>query len=105
MKLILRTTILGIALTLPFIASASEELAKKNNCLACHTVDKKVLGPAYKDVAAKYENTPENVEMLVGKVKNGGSGNWGQVPMPPNPTVSDEDAKTIVEWVLSLPTE
>lgn len=89
-------------LALPQLAMASEELAQKSNCLACHTVDKKVLGPAYKDIAAKYENTPENVTMLVEKVRNGGSGNWGQIPMPPNPLVSEEDAKTLVEWVLSM---
>lgn len=97
-------TIFAVAtwLALPQLAMASEELAQKNNCLACHTVDKKVLGPAYKDIAAKYENTPENVEMLTDKVRSGGSGNWGQIPMPPNPMVSEEDAKTLVEWVLSL---
>ncbi|MDA9983423.1 cytochrome C biogenesis protein CcsA [Gammaproteobacteria bacterium] len=95
-KPIAKAVILGVSLSLPFIASANEELAKKSNCLACHTVDKKILGPAYKDVAAKYENNPENVTMLVEKVKKGGSGNWGQ-----NPMISDEDAKTLVEWVLS----
>jgi cytochrome c len=100
-KPITKAVILGVSLSLPFMASANEELAKKNNCLACHTVDKKILGPAYKDVAAKYENNPENVTMLVEKVKKGGSGNWGQMPMPPNPMVSDADAKTLVEWVLS----
>ena len=65
-------------------------------------MDKKILGPSYKDIAAKYENTPENIQMLVDKVRNGGSGNWGQIPMPPNPMVSEGDAKTLVEWVLSL---
>ena len=94
--------VVAIGLALPQFAAASEELAQKNNCLACHTVDKKILGPAYKEIAAKYENTPENVDMLVEKVRNGGTGNWGQIPMPPNPMVSEEDANTLVEWILSL---
>lgn len=88
-------------MTLPFAVAASEELAKKSNCLACHKVNQKVVGPAYKDIAAKYENTPENVQMLVEKVRNGGTGTWGQIPMPPNPMLSEEDANTLVEWVLS----
>ena len=100
-KPIAKAVTLGVALSLPFLVSANEELAKKSNCLACHTVDKKILGPAYKDVAAKYENNPETVNMLVDKIKKGGSGTWGQMPMPPNPMISDEDAKTLVEWVLT----
>ena len=102
MKRAITLLAVSVALALPPLALASEELAKKNNCLACHTVDKKILGPAYLEIAAKYENTPENVTMLVDKVRNGGTGNWGQIPMPPNPMVSEEDAKTLVEWVLSL---
>ncbi|MDH3694415.1 MAG: c-type cytochrome [Gammaproteobacteria bacterium] len=84
------------------IATASEELAGKNNCLSCHTVDKKILGPAFIEIAAKYKDDAAAEEMLVDRVKNGGTGNWGQVPMPPNPTLSDEDAVTLVQWVLSL---
>ena len=83
-------------------ALASEELAKKNACTACHAVDKKLVGPAYKEVAKKYKGDAKAEAMLFDKVKKGGSGNWGQVPMPPNANVKDEDVKTLVKWILSL---
>jgi cytochrome c len=83
-------------------AAANEELAKKNACTACHAVDKKLVGPAFKEVANKYRNDKKAEAMLVEKVKKGGVGVWGQVPMPPNTTVSDADVKTLVKWVLSL---
>lgn len=76
-------------------------LATSKGCLACHQVDTKVVGPAYKDVAAKYKGDATALDTLVKKVKAGGVGVWGQIPMPPNAAVSDEDIKTIVEWVLS----
>ena len=82
--------------------AANEELAKKNACTACHAVDKKVVGPAFKDVAEKYRGDKTAEAKLVEKVKKGGVGVWGQVPMPPNSTVSDADIKTLVKWVLSL---
>lgn len=78
------------------------ELAKNSNCMACHTVDKKVVGPAYQDVAKKYKGDKNAEAMLVKKVKEGGAGVWGPIPMPPNgPKVSDADIKTLVEWVLA----
>ena len=83
-------------------ALANEELAKKNACTACHAIDKKLVGPAYKDVAAKYKGDKGAEAKLIEKVKKGGSGVWGQVPMPPNTNVKDEDVKTLVKWVLSL---
>ena len=83
-------------------AAANEELAKKNACTACHAVDKKLVGPAFKEVANKYRNDKKAEAMLVEKVKKGGVGVWGQVPMPPNTNVSDADVKTLVKWVLSL---
>jgi len=83
-------------------ALANEELAKKNACTACHAIDKKLVGPAYKDVAAKYKGNAKAQAMLEEKVKKGGVGNWGQVPMPPNASVKDEDVKTLVKWVLGL---
>jgi cytochrome c len=83
-------------------ATANEELAKKNACTACHAVDKKVVGPAFKEVAAKYRNDKGAEAKLVDKVKKGGVGVWGQVPMPPNAAVSDADVKTLVKWILSL---
>jgi len=82
-------------------AAAQEELAKKHNCLACHAVDKKVVGPAYKDVAKKYRGDKTAEAMLVEKVKKGGVGVWGQVPMPPNAAVPDADVKALVKWILS----
>ena len=82
-------------------AFADEALAKKHNCTACHAIDKKLVGPAYKDVAAKYKG--QNVAAkLEEKVKKGGQGVWGPVPMPPNAAVPDADIKTLVDWILKL---
>ena len=83
-------------------ALANEELAKKNACTACHAVDKKLVGPSYKDVAAKYRSDKGAEAKLIEKVKKGGTGVWGQVPMPPNPTVPDADLQALVKWVLSI---
>jgi cytochrome c len=84
-------------------AAAAKALAQKSGCLACHSVDAKVLGPAYKDVAAKYKGDKSAEGKLIDKVKKGGSGVWGNIPMPANsPQVKDEDIKTIVEWILAL---
>lgn len=80
-------------------AQADEALAKKHNCLACHTVDKKAVGPAYKDIAKKYKGQNAGAQ-LEQKVKKGGVGVWGQVPMPPNPAVPDGDVKKLVDWIL-----
>ena len=82
-------------------AHAQEELAKKHACFACHAVDKKLVGPSYKDVAAKYRNDKGAEAKLVDKVKKGGTGVWGQVPMPPNANVPDGDVRTLVKWILS----
>ena len=79
---------------------ADEALAKSKNCLSCHAVDKKVVGPAYKDVAKKY--TAKDEAMLAEKVIKGGKAVWGPVPMPPNPSVTPDDAKKLVKWILSL---
>lgn len=94
------TAALGLLATAPAMASA--DLAKAKNCMACHAVDKKLVGPSYQDVAAKYAGQADAVAMLAAKVKAGGSGTWGPVPMPPNPQVSDAEATQLVEWVLSL---
>jgi cytochrome c len=83
-------------------AAGEMELAQKSACLACHAVDKKLVGPAYKDVAAKYKDDKGAEAKLIEKVKKGGSGVWGSIPMPPNSAVKDEDIKTLVHWVLSL---
>ncbi|TMH73500.1 MAG: c-type cytochrome [Betaproteobacteria bacterium] len=90
---------LAAAAALP--AHAQEELAKKHNCLACHATDKKLVGPSYKDVAAKYRGDAGAQAKLADKVKKGGQGVWGQVPMPPNAQVPDADINALVKWILS----
>lgn len=92
----------AIACALVTRAYAQEDLAKKHNCFACHSVDKKVVGPAYKDVAAKYRGDKNAPAKLFEKVKKGGAGVWGPVPMPPNSQVPDADIKKLVAWILSL---
>ena len=82
-------------------AVASDELAKKHACFACHALDKKMVGPSYKDVAAKYRADKAAPAKLAEKVKKGGQGVWGNVPMPPNATVPDADLNTLVKWILS----
>ena len=83
-------------------AKAAEALMTKSGCVACHAVDKKVIGPAYKDVAAKYKADKDAATKLAAKVKAGGQGVWGPIPMPPNAQVPDADVKTLVAWILSL---
>ena len=83
-------------------ALADEALAKAKNCMACHAIDKKLVGPAYKDVAKKYAGDAKAVDMLATKIRKGGSGVWGTIPMPPNPQVNEADAKKLAAGVLSL---
>jgi cytochrome c len=83
------------------VAFANADLAKSKNCMACHSVANKVVGPAFKDVAAKYAGQKDAEDKLVQKVLKGGSGVWGAVPMPANPQVSEAEARTLVKWVLS----
>jgi|SRR5450830_814955 len=82
-------------------AMASADLAKAKNCMACHAVANKLVGPAYKDVAAKYAGQKDAESKLVAKVMKGGSGVWGAIPMPANPQVSEAEARTLVKWVLA----
>ena len=82
-------------------ALASPELAQKKNCLACHATDKKVVGPAYKEVAAKYAGQKDAADKLAEKIMKGSSGVWGQVPMPANPQVNAAEAKQLAAWVLT----
>jgi cytochrome c len=99
MKILLLAAVTGTLFAAP--ALADEALAKKHNCTACHAIDKKLVGPAYKDVAAKYKG--QNVAArLEEKVKKGGSGVWGPIPMPPNSAVPEADIKKLVDWVLKL---
>jgi len=95
----------------PFVAQAADAaldnasaqaMMQKSGCAACHAIDKKVIGPAYQDVAAKYKGDASAAAKLTDKVKKGGVGVWGQIPMPPNAQVSDADIKNLVEWILTL---
>jgi cytochrome c len=101
----MKPVVTGIALVavagISLPALASDELAKKHACFACHTVDKKMVGPSYKDVAAKYRADKEAPAKLAAKVKKGGQGVWGNVPMPPNAAVPDADVAALVKWILS----
>ncbi len=89
----------GVMVSAP--AMANLDLAKKSNCMSCHQVDKKLVGPAYRDVAKKYAGQKDAEAKLFEKVKKGGKGVWGEVPMPPNAAVKDEDIKTLVKWILA----
>ncbi len=84
------------------LALASQDLAKRHGCLSCHQVERKVVGPAYKDVAKKYKGDAKAEAHLVQVIQKGGKGVWGNVPMPPNPKVSEADAKALAAWILSL---
>lgn len=101
MKRIFAALAAAATLLVPLTSAANEALAKKYGCFACHAVDRKLVGPSYKDVAAKYRNDAGAVARLGDKVKKGSQGVWGQVPMPPNPSVPDADVNAIVKWVLS----
>ncbi len=81
-------------------AMADEALAKSKNCMACHSVDKKLVGPSYKDIAKKYAGDAKAVDMLANKIVKGGSGVWGAIPMPANPQVNAADAKKLATWVM-----
>ena len=97
-----RTVSLAVALAFASGAAvASADLAKAKNCMACHAVDKKLIGPSYKDVAAKYASDKDAVAKLTDKVRKGGVGVWGQIPMPANPQVSEAEAETLVKWIMA----
>lgn len=81
-------------------AYANLQLAQKNACMGCHAVDKKVLGPAFQDVAKKYAGQKDAVAAITASIKNGGSGKWGPIPMPASEGLSDADAKTLATWVV-----
>jgi cytochrome c len=86
-------------------SAKGEQLISGSDCLTCHKVDAKIVGPAYVDVANKYEATEANIEMLAGKIINGGSGSWGEIPMAPHTSLSTDDAKEMVKYILSLKTK
>ncbi len=101
MKTLLVVVFSGLTL-MSGAAFASADLAKAKNCMACHAMDKKLVGPAYKDVAAKYASDKDAAAKLAKKIREGGTGVWGQVPMPANPQVSDAEAQTLAKWVLTV---
>ena len=92
--------LLGVLAAAPVMAS--EDLAKQKACLACHQIDKKLVGPSYKDIAAKYKTDKDAEKKLAVKVRAGGTGVWGQIPMPANPSVSEAEAATLVKWILAM---
>lgn len=94
------SAVAAISATSP--AFADEALAKSKNCLACHAIDKKVVGPAYKDVAKKYAGDAKAADMLATKIIKGGAGVWGPVPMPANAQVNEAESKKLAAWILSL---
>ncbi len=93
------TAVLSAAIVTP--ARANLALAQKNSCTACHAADKKLIGPAYQDVAKKYAGQKEATALVSDSVRKGGSGKWGAIPMPAQPNLSEADAKTLAEWILS----
>jgi cytochrome c len=102
MKRVLLTFAALAAVTAAAPALADEALAKAKNCMACHAVDKKLVGPAYKDVAKKYAADASAADKLAVKITKGSTGVWGAVPMPANATVNDAEAKKLATWIMSL---
>ena len=100
MNKILISAALGLSLV-SGSALASADLAKAKTCLACHAADKKIVGPSYKDIAAKYAKDKDAVAKLAKKIREGGVGVWGQIPMPANPQVSEAEARTLATWVMA----
>ena len=100
----MKRSLITLALTLSVAAPAMADLAlaTSKNCMACHAVDKKLVGPSYKDVATKYAGQKDAVDKLAAKIIKGGSGVWGPVPMPANAQVNEADAKKLVDWIMSL---
>lgn len=82
-------------------AAKANDLAKAKNCYSCHSLDKKLVGPSFKDIGAKYKGNKDAQAMLAKKIIGGGGGVWGPIPMPPNP-VKDDEAKLLVDWILSM---
>ena len=101
MKHIFNAGAMALALAMAGGAHANEKVAQASGCMTCHALDKKLIGPSYKDVAAKYRNAKGSEADLFKKVKGGSRGVWGPIPMPPNAHVKDEDVKTLVKWILS----
>ncbi len=95
-------TLAAIGILVAGNTAASEKIAQSSGCMTCHAIDRKVIGPSYKEIAAKYRNDKAAEASLVKKVKAGGAGVWGAIPMPPNAHVKDDDIKAVVQWMLTL---
>ncbi len=93
--------VLAAAVLVSTPAFASKDIASKNACMACHAVDRKMVGPSFQDVAKKYKDQKDAEAMLAGSIKKGGAGKWGPVPMPAQPGLGEADAKTLAAWVLA----
>ncbi|HMM46808.1 MAG TPA: c-type cytochrome [Thiobacillaceae bacterium] len=102
MNKLMLTAVSAALLALSGTAAADQALAQKNACMSCHGIDKKIVGPAFNEVAKKYAGDKTAPEKLAHKVKAGGKGVWGQIPMPPNANVKDEDIEKLVKWILTL---
>ncbi|MBC3884113.1 c-type cytochrome [Undibacterium griseum] len=105
MKKMFTLVVIAVSFSIPALAAdeaTAMDLAKKNNCLTCHSIDKKLVGPAWKDIGKKYAGDPAAAEQLALKVKKGTKSTWGPIPMPPNVTVKDADIKSMVEFILTL---
>ena len=100
MKRVLFALVAAVTMTAP--SFADQALAAAKNCMACHAVDKKLVGPSYKDVAKKYAGQKDAVDKLAAKIIKGGSGVWGAIPMPANPQVNEAESKKLTAWLLSL---
>ena len=102
----MKTIILALWLTSGIVTTgtvlADEALARKKNCMACHTVEKKIVGPAYKDIARKYAGQKDAEARLAEKIVKGGKGSWGEIPMPPNATVKPDEATALARWILGI---
>jgi cytochrome c len=101
MKRVIAASAVSVGLLLSGAVQADEKLAQANGCMTCHQIDKKVLGPSFKDIAAKYKGDKAAEATLVKKVKDGGKGVWGDMVMPPNAHVKDADIAAIVKWTLA----
>lgn len=101
MKSVIGACAVAAAVALSGAVQANEKLAQSSGCMTCHGVDKKLIGPSYKEIATKYRSDKSAEAALIKKVKGGGKGVWGEMPMPPNPHVKDDDIKTLVQWILA----
>ncbi|WP_144186444.1 c-type cytochrome [Elioraea rosea] len=94
--------VVSAVLLAPWNAFASAELARSKNCVACHSVERRMIGPPFKDIAGRYANDGSAVQTLSQRIREGTVGNWGQMPMPEQPQVSQDDAEALTRWILSL---